>query len=335
MDILPVAVHHWRFPIILTELLPHPFPPTDPSFAAQILTNYRDRLHQQEGIKGYAKQELVLQDHYHCVLGFLTLINTMVDLTKPEEVSKHNAPLQSAHPTLGNDTTGVAIMPFLCAQNFSYQDLSNDTTLYQIKLNSTTDADANVKKLTISLASAYPNLYSPLAEIDFGIKTAYKFYNRTKDGNITESVASFNFSLPIFLNKIFHVTFFNHTRQPSDTGTEPRTVFCCFVGKMNLTVYTLCSDVGAGTSARIINNQLKAVDFEDDIILQWKPGHWSNFQKTQCQHADQGVAFTPFPHQHNGLHGHTYKNGLQRRFIHIHKLQDFSTSALFPTSAWW
>jgi hypothetical protein len=95
------------------------------------------------------------------------------------------------------------------------------------------------------------------------------------------------------------------------------------------------SDVGAGTSARIINNQLKAVDFEDDIILQWKPGHWSNFQKTQCQHADQGVAFTPFPHQHNGLHGHTYKNGLQRRFIHIHKLQDFSTSALFPTSAWW
>jgi hypothetical protein len=28
------------------------------------------------------------------------------------------------------------------------------------------------------------------------------------------------------------------------------------------------SDVGAGTSARIINNQLKAVDFEDDIILQ-------------------------------------------------------------------
>jgi hypothetical protein len=39
------------------------------------------------------------------------------------------------------------------------------------------------------------------------------------------------------------------------------------------------SDVGAGTSARIINNQLKAVDFEDDIILQWKPGHWSNLAK--------------------------------------------------------
>jgi hypothetical protein len=39
------------------------------------------------------------------------------------------------------------------------------------------------------------------------------------------------------------------------------------------------SDVGAGTSARIINNQLKAVDFEDDIILQWQPGRWSNLAK--------------------------------------------------------
>jgi hypothetical protein len=39
------------------------------------------------------------------------------------------------------------------------------------------------------------------------------------------------------------------------------------------------SDVGAGTSARIINNELKAVDFEDDIMLQWKPGHWSNLAK--------------------------------------------------------
>jgi hypothetical protein len=39
------------------------------------------------------------------------------------------------------------------------------------------------------------------------------------------------------------------------------------------------SDVRAGTSARIINNQLKAVDFEDDIVLQWKPGHWSNLAK--------------------------------------------------------
>jgi hypothetical protein len=29
----------------------------------------------------------------------------------------------------------------------------------------------------------------------------------------------------------------------------------------------LRSGVGAGTSERIINNQLKAVDFEDDIIL--------------------------------------------------------------------
>jgi hypothetical protein len=96
------------------------------------------------------------------------------------------------------------------------------------------------------------------------------------------------------------------------------------------------SDVGAGTCARIINNQLKAVDLEDDIILQWKPGHWFNLAKDTEQHqlADQGVAFIPFPHQHNGLHGHTYKNGLQRRFTHIHQLQDFSPS-LFPTSAWW
>jgi hypothetical protein len=39
------------------------------------------------------------------------------------------------------------------------------------------------------------------------------------------------------------------------------------------------SVVGAGTRARIINNQLKAVDFKDDIILQWKPGHWSNLTK--------------------------------------------------------
>jgi hypothetical protein len=39
------------------------------------------------------------------------------------------------------------------------------------------------------------------------------------------------------------------------------------------------SDVGAGTSTRIINSQLKAMDFEDDIILQWKPGHWSNLAK--------------------------------------------------------
>jgi hypothetical protein len=39
------------------------------------------------------------------------------------------------------------------------------------------------------------------------------------------------------------------------------------------------SDVGAGTSARIINSQLKAMDFKDDVILQWKPGHWSNLPK--------------------------------------------------------
>jgi hypothetical protein len=115
MDILPLGVHHWRFPIILTELLPQPFPPTDPSFAAQIPTNYRDRLHQHKGIKEYIQQELVLQDHYHCVLGFLTLVNTTMDLPRPEEVPKYNAPLRSAHPKLGNDTTGVAIMSFLCA----------------------------------------------------------------------------------------------------------------------------------------------------------------------------------------------------------------------------
>jgi hypothetical protein len=119
--------------------------------------------------------------------------------TKARRVPKYNAPLWSAHLKLGNNTTGVAIMSFLCAQNFLYQDLSHDSALYQIKLNSTTVSDANVKKkLTISLASVYPNLYSPLAEMDFGIKTAYKFYNRTEDGSITESVACLNFSLPIF-----------------------------------------------------------------------------------------------------------------------------------------
>jgi hypothetical protein len=152
---------------------------------------------------------------------------------------------------LGNDNTGVAIMSFLCAQNFSYQDLSNDTALHQIKLNSTTDSDANVKKLTLSLASAYPNLYSPLAEIDFGIKTAYKFYNRTKDGSITGSVASFNFSLPIFLNKIFHVAFFNHTGQPTDTGTAPRMVFSRFAGKFNLSVYALMNKTQFSNMHRI------------------------------------------------------------------------------------
>jgi hypothetical protein len=146
MDTLPLGVHHWRYQFTLTELLPQPFPPIDPSFAAQIPINYRVRLHQQEEIKGYTKQELVLQDHYHYVLGFLTLVNTTVDLPRPEEISKHDAPLWSAHPKLSNDTTGVAIMSFLCAQNFSQQDLSNDTALHQIKLNSTSDSDANVKK---------------------------------------------------------------------------------------------------------------------------------------------------------------------------------------------
>jgi hypothetical protein len=145
----------------MTELQPQSFPPTDPSFAAQIPTNYRDRLHQHKGIKEYIQQELVLQDHYHCVLGFLTLVNTTADLQRPEDVLKHNALLWSAHPKLGNNTKGVAIVLFLCAQNFSYQDFSNNTALHQIKLNSTSDPDANVTKLTISLASAYTNLYSP------------------------------------------------------------------------------------------------------------------------------------------------------------------------------
>jgi hypothetical protein len=96
------------------------------------------------------------------------------------------------------------------------------------------------------------------------------------------------------------------------------------------------SDVGAGTSTRIINNQLKAVDFKDDIILWWKPGHWSNLAKGTASVCRLGVASIPFPHQHNWLHGHTYKNRLQRRFTHIHQLQDFSPSSLFPTSAqWW
>jgi hypothetical protein len=95
------------------------------------------------------------------------------------------------------------------------------------------------------------------------------------------------------------------------------------------------SDVGAGNSARIIDNQLKAVDFEDDILLQWKPGCWSNLAKDTAPAYRWDVAFIPFPHQHNGLHGHTYNNGLQRQFTHIHQLQDFSPSSLFPTSARW
>jgi hypothetical protein len=55
------------------------------------------------------------------------------------------------------------------------------------------------------------------------------------------------------------------------------------------------SDVGAGSSARIINNQLKAVDFEDDIILQWKPGHWSNLSKDTAQacRPGDGIYTTP------------------------------------------
>jgi hypothetical protein len=80
------------------------------------------------------------------------LVNTTVDLPRPEEIPKYDAPLWSAHPKLGNDTTGVAIISFLCVQNFSHRDLSNDTALHQIKLNSTTDPDANVKERTTSLA---------------------------------------------------------------------------------------------------------------------------------------------------------------------------------------
>jgi hypothetical protein len=55
------------------------------------------------------------------------------------------------------------------------------------------------------------------------------------------------------------------------------------------------SDVGAGTSARIINNQLKAVDFEDDIILQWKPGHWSNLAKDTAPACRMGVGIYTIP----------------------------------------
>jgi hypothetical protein len=101
MNILPLGVHHWRFPVILTELLPQPFPPTDPSFVAQIPTNYGDRLHQREGIKDYTKQELVLQDHYYCVLGFLTLVNTTVDLPRPEEVTEYECTSTECSPQIG------------------------------------------------------------------------------------------------------------------------------------------------------------------------------------------------------------------------------------------
>jgi hypothetical protein len=67
-------------------------------------------------------------------------------------------------------------------------------------------------------------------------------------------LASFNFSLLIFLNKTFHVTFFNHTGQPSDTGTAPRTVFSHFVGKMNLTVYSLMNKTQFSNMHRISTN---------------------------------------------------------------------------------
>jgi hypothetical protein len=55
------------------------------------------------------------------------------------------------------------------------------------------------------------------------------------------------------------------------------------------------SDVGAGTSARIINNQLKAMDFEDDIILQWKPGHWSNLVKDTAPACRPGSGIYTIP----------------------------------------
>jgi hypothetical protein len=55
------------------------------------------------------------------------------------------------------------------------------------------------------------------------------------------------------------------------------------------------SDVGACTSARIINNQLKAVDFEDDILLQWKPGHWSNLAKDMASACRPGGGIYTIP----------------------------------------
>jgi hypothetical protein len=95
------------------------------------------------------------------------------------------------------------------------------------------------------------------------------------------------------------------------------------------------SDVGESTRARIINNQLKAVDFEDDIILQWKPRHWSNLVKDTAPVCRLGGGIYTIPPSTQWT-AWTYNNGLQRRFTNIHQQQDFSPSSLFPTSAqWW
>jgi hypothetical protein len=85
-------------------------------------------------------------------------------------------------------------------------------------LNSTTDPDANVTKLTISLASAYPNLYSPLAEIDFGIKQPIDpvglgpTFNSPSTCVIISNVGTLHYSAL--------ETFTNNTRQSSDSTLD-------------------------------------------------------------------------------------------------------------------
>jgi hypothetical protein len=84
----PIGVHHWRFPIILIELLPQPFPPTDSSFSVQIPTNYRDRLYQQEGIKDYTKQKLVFTRLLSLCLGISYIGKHYHGFTKVRKVTQ-------------------------------------------------------------------------------------------------------------------------------------------------------------------------------------------------------------------------------------------------------
>jgi hypothetical protein len=43
------------------------------------------------------------------------------------------------------------------------------------------------------------------------------------------------------------------------------------------------------------HKQLKAVDFEDDIILQWKPRHWFNLAKDTASACRPGVGIYTIP----------------------------------------
>jgi hypothetical protein len=76
------------------------------------------------------------------------------------------------------------------------------------------------------------------------------------------------------------------------------------------------SDVGAGTTARIINNQLKAVDFKDDI-LQWKPGHWFNLAKDTASACRLGGGIYTIPPSTQWT-AWTYLQTWAEEEIHLH-----------------